>query len=622
MYEKIPNQSHGANTPQETTKIVGSLQRRDMNQPEPTTLQDWLFDNVSSTFAESHLGFDFSRVPALTSMVRQNRPLLRTQPMVQRFPKNGTGGSSPCPTCPEVEPIEISEPAESEGETVPPIETTEPATEPSSPEGEATPTPTEPETESAAPGEAPASALIVDDSAAELASGQMKKSQFLSQLRVEVCRTVEAAIAGTGRTTNGCPYIGNWFDFYSRKDSAHIERAIHKYAPEASSATTASEYISVITQRARQSAETWARTGEITGVPEGLPMGVPGMPGMGLLGSVGRLVSGIGSIFFKARAGGAKRSEDPRAIQAELGKGHPLDSGVRSRMESAFGMDFSHVRTHTDNTASGLSTRMNARAFTVGEHVAFGLGQYQPGTLIGDALIAHELAHVVQQGKTLQHPQQISKGATECDGLEEDADQSAVEAILSLQDKIRYGSAGNRKRTMPLQRSGLRLQRCGGAQAQGSVQPVTTPGQLVRLIDRPGMHQVMAEMWRRSRLDLVNLKEYTVTAILNTQSNRMQLISRDGPVGLPGQPMRAPICLPPGRQLGPNEVLLGTIHTHPNTSVEGQQEPNTDDMRNIAANPDRCGTEHYVIADEFIYQFTATGFSPVGRREDIIGTEE
>ncbi len=52
---------------------------------------------------------------------------------------------------------------------------------------------------------------------------------------------------------------------------------------------------------------------------------------------------------------------------------------------------------HTDSNASSVSNRVNARAFTVGNHVAFGGGEYKPGTLAGDALIAHELAHTVQQ---------------------------------------------------------------------------------------------------------------------------------------------------------------------------------------------------------------------------------
>jgi hypothetical protein len=431
-----------------------------MNRPEPTTLQEWMSDTASGTFVEPRFAYDFSRVPPLTGMEQQSRPLLRTQPMVQRFPKDEAAGSGACPNCPEAASTEVSAPGEPEAETAPPTETAEPMTEIPGTETEATPALAEPGTESAASGETPASALIVDDSAADLAPGQMKKSEFLSRLKIEVCRTVEAAIAGTGRTTDECPYIDYWFDFYSRKESAHIERTIHRYAPEASSVTTASEYIPVFTQRARQAAETWARTGQITGVPEGLPMG---LPGMGLLGGIGRLFSGIGSIFFKARKGGARKPDDPRAIQAELGEGRTLDSGVRSRMESAFGMDFAHVRTHTDSAAAGLSDRMNARAFTVGEHVAFGANEYKPGTLVGDALIAHELAHVVQQSGANSSVAPMKTGDASYNTLERDADSSALGVIASIWSGAKGALADIGQNTTPRLRSGLRLQRCGAA---------------------------------------------------------------------------------------------------------------------------------------------------------------
>jgi hypothetical protein len=66
-------------------------------------------------------------------------------------------------------------------------------------------------------------------------------------------------------------------------------------------------------------------------------------------------------------------------------------------MEGAFGRSFTGVAVHTDGRAARLLSNLNARAFTVGEHVAFGGGEYRPVTMIGDALIAHELAQVVQQ---------------------------------------------------------------------------------------------------------------------------------------------------------------------------------------------------------------------------------
>src|SRR5687768_17311281 len=75
----------------------------------------------------------------------------------------------------------------------------------------------------------------------------------------------------------------------------------------------------------------------------------------------------------------------PRAVQTDLGPGDPLAGNVRGSMESAFGESFAHVRAHTDGKAASLSAGLDARAFAVGEHVAFGAGEYRPGTPVGDA---------------------------------------------------------------------------------------------------------------------------------------------------------------------------------------------------------------------------------------------
>jgi hypothetical protein len=77
--------------------------------------------------------------------------------------------------------------------------------------------------------------------------------------------------------------------------------------------------------------------------------------------------------------------------------GQPLDPAARAALELRFGHNFSGVRVHTDAQAAVSAQAVNALAYTVGSHVAFGSGQYTPGTPAGDRLIAHELTHVVQQ---------------------------------------------------------------------------------------------------------------------------------------------------------------------------------------------------------------------------------
>jgi hypothetical protein len=78
--------------------------------------------------------------------------------------------------------------------------------------------------------------------------------------------------------------------------------------------------------------------------------------------------------------------------------GRPLDPGTRRYMEPRFGHDFSHVRVHTDASAAESARTIGAAAYTVGRDVVFGARRYSPGTRAGRQLLAHELAHVVQQG--------------------------------------------------------------------------------------------------------------------------------------------------------------------------------------------------------------------------------
>jgi Domain of unknown function (DUF4157) len=88
-----------------------------------------------------------------------------------------------------------------------------------------------------------------------------------------------------------------------------------------------------------------------------------------------------------------------RAIQALRGGGAPLPAGVRAFMETRFGHDFGRVRVHTGGRAETAARSIHARAFTRGRDVVFGAGQFAADSADGRRLIAHELAHVIQQGQ-------------------------------------------------------------------------------------------------------------------------------------------------------------------------------------------------------------------------------
>lgn len=89
-------------------------------------------------------------------------------------------------------------------------------------------------------------------------------------------------------------------------------------------------------------------------------------------------------------------------IQSIRGGGQPLPKSSRNFFESRFGRDFSHVRTHSDNRTANLAKSINARAFTVGNDVVFGAGEFSPNTGRGRHLLAHELTHVAQNEKHTQ----------------------------------------------------------------------------------------------------------------------------------------------------------------------------------------------------------------------------
>ncbi|WP_431261462.1 eCIS core domain-containing protein [Roseateles chitinivorans] len=294
----------------------------------------------------------------------------------------------------------------------------------------------------------PASLLAADD--AEPAPGQMRKSEFLAALRGDICSAVDAALSGTGRDSQGCPWIDHWFGYYAERSNGDVERALQRYAPEARGARDAQDVIGLVTARVRRSAQVWAKTGEIVDAPPDLP----GLPGLAAMAGGGPLAI-FGRLSFKARPGGA-RSADPVSVRAGLGSGEPMPGPVRGRMESALGMGLGHVRLHTDATAAQAADRLNARAFTIGRDVAFGSGEFQPGTPHGDALIAHELAHVAQQAGARASDAGRDRG--ESPGLEEEADRSALGALSTLYGKGRAGPPV--RHGGPPTRSGLRLQRC------------------------------------------------------------------------------------------------------------------------------------------------------------------
>lgn len=86
-----------------------------------------------------------------------------------------------------------------------------------------------------------------------------------------------------------------------------------------------------------------------------------------------------------------------QAQQAQSG-GKPIPQPLKHSLETEFGVNFSNVRIHTGKNAAQITKTLNAEAYTIGNHIFFDPGKFQPHSADGKRLLAHELTHVVQQG--------------------------------------------------------------------------------------------------------------------------------------------------------------------------------------------------------------------------------
>jgi hypothetical protein len=103
-------------------------------------------------------------------------------------------------------------------------------------------------------------------------------------------------------------------------------------------------------------------------------------------------------IGVQRRAAGPAPGIAPPIVHEVLrSPGKPLDAATRAYMEPRFGHDFSQVRIYADADAARSAEAVSALAYTVGRNVVFGAGKYAPSSAMGRRLLAHELAHVMQQ---------------------------------------------------------------------------------------------------------------------------------------------------------------------------------------------------------------------------------
>lgn len=144
-----------------------------------------------------------------------------------------------------------------------------------------------------------------------------------------------------------------------------------------------------------------------------------------------------------AGADAGSAAPPPVVHQALRRPGAPLDAQTRRFMEPRLGADLGGVRVHTDALAARSASAVQAHAYTVGRQIVFGAGQYAPGTQAGRRLLAHELAHVLQQqahGARVQRevcpvrPAAEAAQSTSSGFLPADVELNAAVDQLSIQD--------------------------------------------------------------------------------------------------------------------------------------------------------------------------------------------
>lgn len=157
-------------------------------------------------------------------------------------------------------------------------------------------------------------------------------------------------------------------------------------------------------ERADRLGHHFSRVSVLSSTPQIMGRGETGesfLQRMGALDATSRLMRDANAGQQSGETGSASEALENQLTQSK-GSGSTLSEQTRSYMEPRFGADFGGVRIHTGQDAVQMCRSMNAQAFTHGNDVFFNSGKYDPGSMQGKELLAHELTHVLQQGSANQ----------------------------------------------------------------------------------------------------------------------------------------------------------------------------------------------------------------------------
>ncbi|MBK9035091.1 MAG: DUF4157 domain-containing protein [Myxococcales bacterium] len=150
--------------------------------------------------------------------------------------------------------------------------------------------------------------------------------------------------------------------------------------------------------------------------------------------ALGESLSGGGRVRIQREAAGAVGDRDGNGVagdaeaaveRAATSSGSALPASLQRQFEGSLGADLSSVRVHTGGASAQAAHAVGAKAYTVGQDIHFAAGRYQPEDPFGMHLLAHEVAHTVQQSGGAQRRQHKLEVSTPHDAAEHEADRAA-----------------------------------------------------------------------------------------------------------------------------------------------------------------------------------------------------
>jgi hypothetical protein len=168
-------------------------------------------------------------------------------------------------------------------------------------------------------------------------------------------------------------------------------------------------------------------------------------------GGSGPSAGAVGSGVIQRQAldgGGVAPSADAAVASAASSSGSALPGDVRAGFESSLGADLSDVRVHTGAESQTAAASVGARAYALGQDIHFAEGSYDPSSDAGKHLLAHEVAHTVQQSGGVQRRQNKLDISSPGDAQEVEADRAADAMVRGQPAQISNALAGLGRKVM------------------------------------------------------------------------------------------------------------------------------------------------------------------------------